>query len=124
MGYLEGSEPHEPVEAVVVGGYGAGVAASGAWLALELNLLPYGHLSISPQGGVVGTFEYDLCPLLCDTGHINEIGYGRRERGREGGREEGREGGREEGGRKEGREGGRKEGRREGREGEREGGRV
>ena len=56
MRYLEGSEPHEPVEAVVVGGDGAGTAASGAWLALELNLLPHSHFSIPPQGGVVGTF--------------------------------------------------------------------
>lgn len=56
MMYLKGSEPHEPVEAVVVGGYGAGTTASGAWFALELNLLPYSHFSILPQGGVVGTF--------------------------------------------------------------------
>lgn len=68
--YLEGCKPHEPVEAVVVGGYDARTTASGSWFALELNLLPHSQLTISSQRAVVGPFQYDLCPLLCYAAHI------------------------------------------------------
>ena len=38
--YLEGSKPHEPVEAVVVGRNKAGATTNSAWFAVELNLKP------------------------------------------------------------------------------------
>lgn len=101
MRYLEGSKPHEPVKAVVVGRYDAGTAAGGSWLALELNLLPYSQLSIPSQRAVVGPFKYDLRPLFCYTAHTNKTVEGKREGegGKEGerSRERGKEGRRERG---------------------------
>ena len=67
--YLEGSKPHEPVEAVVVGRNKAGAATNSAWFAVELNLKPVSSLSMWAERTVVCTFQYYLCPLLCYTVH-------------------------------------------------------
>ena len=60
---LKCGKPHEPVKAIVVGGYDAGASAQATRLALELKLLP---VSLRIDGGVPSTLEDHLCTFLSD----------------------------------------------------------
>lgn len=62
--YLEGCEPHEPVEAVVVGGDEAWPSPQVTRLALELIVLPHGVRSAGVGAG--RALQDDLCSLPGD----------------------------------------------------------
>lgn len=68
--YLEGCEPHEPVEAVVVGGDEAWPSPQVAWLALELVVLPHGVRCAGVGAG--RALQDDLCPLPGDAAEETE----------------------------------------------------
>jgi hypothetical protein len=63
--YLEGSEPHEPVEPVVVGGDEAGASGQVPWLTQELVLLPHSLWVLRVL--IHSTLQNHLSPLLSDT---------------------------------------------------------
>ena len=76
---LKCGKPHEPVEAIVVGGYDAGAAIQATRLTLELKFLP---VSFRIDGCVPSTLEDHFCTFLSDT--VWKEGEGReRERERE-----------------------------------------
>lgn len=70
--YLEGSEPHEPVEAVVVRGDEAWPSPQVARLALELVVLP--HSLWCTGVGAGRALQDDLCALLGDAVGETESG--------------------------------------------------
>lgn len=60
--YLEGSKPHKPVQAVVVGGYKAWPPLQVPGLAFEVILLPDSSRVVGIQAG--RSLKDDFCSLL------------------------------------------------------------
>ena len=62
---LKGGKPHEPVEAVVIGGDEAGTTSHTTGLTLELKLHP---LCLIVEGVIPSALKDHFCTFLCDAG--------------------------------------------------------